>query len=518
MVKRVPLTAMMEPKEQPVPSLGWSEAEARQFQPLLADYIVSYGQKDKNESDEVWLHRKLSQSLPEKSPEEISALTKDILSEVKRFDDNISSIRKAKAEGKTNEQWFADKMKEYSTTANVTNYGRYLAEIDQTLTQGNTQMYRVLHTMNGGINQNFNLDGFMAEQKLANSFNQQAALENSNYRAVVKAPEPGQTYGKNSFDLEIQDMHTGQRVHQYQVKFGKDAEATIRMLKKGNYNNQRIIVPKDQVEAVQKAFPNKKVSSTIGGTDKVPTKSQGMTKKEMKDLQKRAQEKGKVQKDDWTNYDNEQLLKHLGKQAAVAGMWGSAIPAGFYMAKKVLEGEEIKGEEVAKVAIQGGADAGVKAAATGALKASVEKGAISLIPKGTSTGVLAGVACAGIESAKILYKAGKGEISATKAADMIAETSTATVAGMSTAAQGAAIGAAALSFIPVVGTTVGGFIGGAVGYAAGSKVGKTVYNGVKKAAKVVKSVAKATYHAAKKVVSSVASGVKSFVKSLFSWF
>ena len=91
-----------------------------------------------------------------------------------------------------------------------------------------------------------------------------------------------ETYGLNSFDTVIKDIHTGKIVHQYQFKFGKDAKTTIGLLKSGNYNNQRYVVPADQVAEIKKAFPNKSVEAYMGGTDRVPTKSGSLTKEEAK--------------------------------------------------------------------------------------------------------------------------------------------------------------------------------------------------------------------------------------------
>ena len=64
-------------------------------------------------------------------------------------------------------------------------------------------MINVVTTQAGTINQNPNLDGFIAEQELVNTFNANASLENSNFRARVLQPDAGQTYGKNSVDIAV---------------------------------------------------------------------------------------------------------------------------------------------------------------------------------------------------------------------------------------------------------------------------------------------------------------------------
>ena len=90
----------------------------------------------------------------------------------------------------------------------------------------------------------------------------EATLQDSPFRAEVCVPES--THPKNSFDVVIKDISTGKIVHQYQFKFGMTAKYTIAKLRKGDYNNQRFVVPVEQVTDVQRAFPGKTVEAYIG--------------------------------------------------------------------------------------------------------------------------------------------------------------------------------------------------------------------------------------------------------------
>ena len=337
-----------------------------------------------------------------------------------------------------------------------------LANIDRALYQANEQMIRTVERHG----ECFNLDGFIAEQQHVNDFNAQAALENRNYRAYVEEPEIGKGYAKNSFDVVIKDKN-GKIIYQYQFKFGKDAAATIRLLKSGNYNNQQLLVPAEQIEEVQKAFPDKTVTDHIGGTDKVPTKSKGLTKAEVKKLQLDAQEKNKIEIADWNSYSVSELTIHLGKNAALTGAISARNAVGFHIAKKILSGEKIEAEEVVEVALKTGVDVGVKTAAAGALKVAVEKGLVPVLVKGTPAGLIANIAAVAVENAKIMAKFARGEIGGIQAMDYIARTTTAAVSGMVTMGEGATIGAALFSVIPVVGTVVGGVIGGAISVVSG---------------------------------------------------
>ena len=428
--------------------------------------------------------------MPEKTEKEIKNMTNEIMFSVGEFDNNLKDLNDACNKGGAKESWFAQKISEASKGMSVIEYGNYLNGIDNAIVQANAKMLQTVTTNAGEISQCMNLDGFIAEQNAVNSFNMQAQLNGSKYYAEVKVPGLGETYGLNSFDTVIKDSTTGKIVHQYQFKYGKDASATIALLKKGNYNNQRIVVPAEQVEEVRKAFPGKTIESHMGGTDRVPIKSGELTKKQVKQMQEDVQNNGVLPLEDWNSYNTKELAMNIGKNAGFAGLHAAAITTGFYLVEKAVKGEPIDPDETVEIALEVGADAGIKAAATGAVKVGVEKGIISVIPKGTSVRMIANVICVGIENTKIMTKVAKGEMTLVEGMDNIAKTTVSMVCGFKSTVKGAAIGAMALSWIPVVGTVIGGLIGGTVGYMAGSKIGHTIYEGVKKVGNSIKSAVK----------------------------
>lgn len=494
---------------------GMGETEAKAFKPILHDFVTSYTQKAKDLSDEAWLTQKLTEELPDKSPAEIQSISREIISSITTFDKNLASINAAcEKEGKKKEEWFQEKMQETCSGMSVNDYGNYLANIDRDLYQTNVQMMRTIQRQDGGISQNPNLDGFIAEQQHVNDFNTQAALENQSYRAHVQEPGEG-GYAKNSVDITIKDA-AGKIIHQYQAKFGKDADATIALLQKGDYHNQRILVPADQVDAVQKAFPDKSVSAYIGGTDKVSTKSKPLTKADVKNQQLDAQTKNKIQDTNWSTLSTKNLAIHLGKNMALTGGIAARNAVGFYLAKKIWSGEKINPNEMVREALETGADVGIKTVAAGALKVASEKGLISMLPKGTPAGIIANIACVGIENCKIIARCIKGEISPSVAVDQMGRTTVSMYYGLTAAGVGAKIGATLGSVIPVAGTVVGGFIGGAIGYAAGSEFGEKIYNGAKKVAQTAKAVVKAGYEAVKTAGNALVSGVKAVGKAAIS--
>ena len=489
---------------------NFTEENVGKLNTIVQEFVSSYSQKEDKVSTVEWLEGKLQEELPEKTKEEIQQLSREIIENVAEFDRNIESLNKACETGQTKESWFQEQVQKAFVGVSVNEYGNYLVDVDQALYQANTQMMRVITTQSGDISQCWNLDGFIAEQQHVNSFNSQAALENSLYRAEVLAPKPGETYGLNSFDVAVKEIGSGKMVHQYQFKYGKDAQATIGLLKSGTYNNQRIVVPEEQVLEVQKAFPGKSVSGHIGGTEKVSTISKGMTKSEAKEFQRKAQAGAKVEQADWNNYSTGKLALHLGKNAALAGLTGATLATGLQLLVKTARNEEIETNELVETALLTGADAGVKAAISGAMKVGAERGLIPLLTKATPIGMLTGLACVGVENAKILFNLAKGNISPLAAFDQMGRTTSSVACGLVCGGYGGTyIGAMIGSVIPVVGT----FVGGMVGYAAGTAVGDAIYSTGKAIAKGAISLAQSAY-------STVKSGIKevrSLVSSAWEW-
>lgn len=491
---------------------GFSIHDARELKNLLVRFMKEYGKKPAEQSDEEWLKLRFLSEMPEMSEEEAAQLSSETVASIREYDENLASLKKAREEGRTSEEWFAEKAQEAASGLSVLNAGVELSDLDAAVDAANQEMFYVCTTGDYRTSRAWNLDGFIAEQHHVNTFNLAATASHSPYRAEVCTPEPGHTYGKNSFDVVIKNKN-GQIVHQYQFKYGKDAETTIAMIRRGNYNNQTLVVPPEQVEAVQAAFPGKTVVSQIGGTEKVPIHSQQLSKADAKNLQKDVQQDRQFPELDWSAYDNKVLAKNIGRMSASAGIMGAALGAGFHIASKLAADEPIESEEVVATALETGADAGIKTATTGAIKVASERGILKIVPKGTKIGTIANVVCVAIENVKILLRVARGEITMGEALDLMGCNTVAMTFGLRWGAFGAGIGVLALSWIPVAGPVIGGFAGGLIGYMAGSKVGETVYNTAKKVAEVAKETAKKLWEKGKEAVSNLASKIKEFLFS-----
>lgn len=482
-----------------------SDEEVKGASKIQREFLESYlASKDKM-SVEEWLPQELQKQLPEKSSEEIKEMSVEIIDSLKVTEDMKVSQQKALATGRSKDSWFASTILQFTSQMSAQESSRYLQSLDDAVKNANTAMHQTITTkMSGYINpsMNPNLDGFIAEQHHVNSFNMNAAAKGSGLRAEVQPLKPGETYSKNGFDVVIKDA-SGKRIHQYQMKYGASAEDTIRMINSGNYNNQTLVVPKEQVAAVQKAFPNKTVTSTIGNGD---VSSKPLTKEQAKELQEKAQT-GNFMDADWNDYVAKDIAIGIGKQTGYACLQGAAVSAGMAIATKVWNGEPIDGEEVVETAIVSGADFGVKTATAGALKVASEKGVLKIFSKGTKGSTFANIAFVAIENVKVLGKVATGELTAKEGLDAMQQTTASCVAGIAASTKGAAIGATIGSVLGPLGTTVGGFIGGTIGYMAGSKVAQTVVKGVQKvrdqAVEVIKSASSALF-----------GGVKSLFRSL----
>ena len=470
-----------------------SEEEAKGVSKIQREFLESYASSKDKMSVEEWLPQELQKQLPEKSSDEIKKMSSEIIDSLKVTEDMKVSQQKAIKAGRSKDSWFASTILQSTSQMSAQESAKYLQSLDDAVKNANAAMHETITTKGSGYitpSMNPNLDGFIAEQHHVNSFNMSAAAKGSGLRAEVQPLKPGETYTKNGFDVVIKDA-SGKRIHQYQMKYGATAEDTIRMINSGNYNNQTLVVPEEQVAAVQEAFPNKTVTSTIGDGD---VSSKPLTKEQAKELQEKAQT-GNFMDADWNDYVAKDIAIGIGKQTGYACLQGAAVGTGMAIATKVWNGEPIDGEEVVEAAIVSGADFGVKTATAGALKAASEKGILKVIPKGTKGSTFANIAFVAIENVNVLGKVATGELTAKEGLDAMEQTTASCVAGIAASTKGAAIGATIGSVLGPVGTAVGGFIGGTIGYMAGSKVAQTVVKGVQKvrdkAVEVVKSVGNA---------------------------
>lgn len=464
-----------------------TEEEAKELYELQSEFVTSYSEAEDKENLEDWLSDELKKHLPEKSDSEINEISRDVISSLRATEEKNKELGKAVESGRDKNTWLASTLTEHSSQMSAQEGAKYLHGLDEAVNAANESMFDTITTKAGIINMNPNLDGFIAERKHANSFNMNAKAAKSNLHAEVLTPDSGKPYPKNSVDIEIKDS-SGKVLRRYQAKYGATAQDTIRMINEGDYRGQQLLVPADQVEEVQKAFPNRKVSATISEGN---VQSKPLTKEEAKNLQKDAQS-GNFMEADWNEYSAKALATGIAGEVGKSCLMGVAVGAGMDILGKVVQGEKVDAGDVAKTALETGADFGVKTAVAGALKVAAEKEVLRVIPKGTPAGTLANIAFIAVEDAKIVGKIASGKLSAREGIDKMQQKTVACVAGIATSVKGAAVGAAIGTVLGPVGNVIGGFLGGAVGYACGSKFGETVVKGYQKLRDIARPIVKDT--------------------------
>lgn len=482
------------------------EEECKEIKPIVEDFVRSYA-ANQNETVESWLLSKMQEQLPEKSHEEIEAMVEEIIVTIEVNEEKRESLNEAISNGRSKESWFASEVKEATSAMSMQEAAKYLAGLDTELQRANESLYRTITTQAGAVSQNPRLDGFIAEQYHAQTFNLNAEASGSPYRAKVLEPN-GEGYAKNSVDIVIVDGE-GKIVRRYQSKYYKDAKRTEQAFEHGDYRGQQKLVPKGQESKI-----TKRATTVLEAPD--GTTSNSMTKTRAEQMRDEAQG-GKWNDLNWNEYAMKDLAVGIGKQAGYAALQGAVIGVGFDMAQKLWNGEEIEAEEVVETAIVSGVDFGVKAATAGALKVGVEKEIIKVIPKGTPAGTIANIAYVAIENVKVFGKMATGELTMKEGLEKIEQTTVSTTAGLLTMGEGVAIGATIGTVLGPVGTAIGGFIGGTVGYVAGSKIGEVVVKCARKVRDGGKKVVKTVASGVKSTVYSVANGVKDFCSGVFSF-
>lgn len=459
---------------------------------IIGSFLRSYRQKSKSKTDIDWLREEFAK-YPEiwKSDEERNNAAAEVVDSVDGFRKAADNLNEHMAAGHSRESYIQKTIETSCAGLGSVQVGQYATGIDSAIQSANEQMAHCVYCHNpdgsinfSQINQNPNLDGLIAENHHAGTFNINAAARESEY--VAKALKSN---GKNSVDLQIYDAE-GKVVRRYQSKYGADAERTDELFDHGDYRGQQKLGPEDQVEQIPGAKDH--IEAPDG------TRSEGLSKEQAKEMQRKTQEEKKTPEYDWKNAGTGEVCKAIGKKALVAG----AIAVGFQGARIIgrriwnaLTGKENQSvtadlKEFVESAVKSGAGAAGTVAVAGGAVVVCKKGLLGAFCKSAKSSAIATAACAAVENIKIIAKLGLGEITPTEALDMAGSTNCALAGSVILAAKGGAIGATLGSVLGPVGTAVGGFVGGMVGAVAGSTLGQAIYAGAKTVCKALVSVGK----------------------------
>ncbi|WP_121021238.1 hypothetical protein [Helicobacter vulpis] len=494
----------------PLPSLlpTFTPEQAHAFSAILGRFLEAEAK-----GGLAGIEAQLAQELPGCDAKEIRA---EIEAEVKIYEQKQESLEKALANGRTKEQWLASEFHKASQNLATQEVMPYLNNLDHALKEANYKIQEALLTNEGLISQNPNLDGFIAEQQHANSFNLNATAKGSQYRAEVLKPE-GQ-YSKNGVDLVIKDAE-GKVVKRYQSKYTQDAPSTQKAFEKGDYRAQQKLVPSDQKAQLQEQ--GLKVTDRLEAPD--GTTSTPLSKQEVKELQSKAQQEGKLPQNTYNDYQARDLALGIGKEAGKVGLISAGISLAIDGVALMCSKEKLdkgKAQEMAKRAITTGADTTAKTAMAAAIKVAAEKGILPKVCGAKNVFVALGTLV--IDHVKVFYKLGKGDLTGEQAIEQLHINSLSTLAGVVSAAAGEWVFMAIGSIFGLPGVAVGGLVGATLGYMAGSSVGQKIASSSKSfatsVANGIKSFVSSVGNAIKSVASSVASGFKSVCQTVAGWF
>ena len=505
-----PPTGKDEPGEStgPVPESGealadrtaedvfGSEDNARNTAGLITSFVSSWERHKHEKSPAAWLADEFRR-YPDlwTGEEEIVSTASEVVANVEQANADKASLHAHLDAGKSKASWLARKIEQGAAAAGAVSVGAYAASIERALETANSGMYDAITTQSGAVNRIPNLDGFIAEQHHANTFNLDAAAKGSPLRAEV----PG-SQGKNSVDIVIKDGD-GHIVRRYQAKYGQDAEATQHLFEKGDYRGQRKLVASGQEGDIPKSTDR----IEAGGVHSKP-----LTKDEAKRWQEQAQQDQEARQYEWNDVNRIEIAKSIGKQALL----GAALACGFQGARilgrrvwNFLRGKENPPasedlREFFESSLKSAGHVGAQTAVTGAIVVAVKSGWIKAL-KNTPVGTIVGIVHVAMENAKVLFKLAKGELNGEEALDAMGSCTASAIGGFVGAGKGMLMGVKlGLAFGPP-GAMVGGFVGAMVGGMAGSKIGEAVYEGGKAIVKTAGRVVMDVFDGAVETVKSV---------------
>ena len=535
----------------------------RKTEQIIQKFLRSYAENEKSQDKKdlkTWLVFELQNELPNKKAEDIEKIATELISGIEIYYTKKKEVEKYQSLGITNGDYVGNEilekvaeeieeaeivdtkeviedmkevsnilsnynevmiyetatLKEPQLVANVlstNSVNNYVDTINTTIDNANKTLMESVSTKAGTINQNPNLDGFIFEEYHAGTFNVDAVVKQKPYHAEALKPELGETYGKNSIDIVIED--TGKYVKKYSAKAYKNANETA----KSFYDKMTGYKYKFQ----SKLVPTEQTSEIANSVDKIKynnVESKGITKAEIKEIQNDLQTGNK--KADIINFKNDvntiSISKQIGKQAMVNGTIGLAIGMAANIGTKIIQGKEVEVEEVIEIGIKTGESIGLSTAVAGGIKVAVEK---EIIPA-MSNSTIGAIAASSIDIIGTACKLGSGEISLGEAIKEVGTSISSAYSAIVSSSFGytatiAVAGMVGLGTMGTVGTVIGtgvALVAGAVCGTVGSKIGGAIANGVGTIAEKVVDKAVEVVKEGIDKVKNIASGVVNKVQSI----
>ena len=545
----------------------------RKTEEIIKKFLRSYAENEKRQDKKdlkTWLIFELQNELPNKKVKDIEKIATELISGIEIYYQKKKEVEKYQSVGITNGDYIGNEIlekvaneieeaeiidtkeviedmkeasnilsqyneamiyetaaiKEPQLVANVLSaksVNNYVDTVNNAIDDANKTLMESVTTKTGNINQNPNLDGFIFEEYHAGTFNIDATVKQKSYYAEALKPEIGETYGKNSIDLIVED--SGKYVKKYSAKAYKNTNETAKSFYGKNgykYKFQSKLVPTDQVGDIANSVDKIKYNNV---------ESKGITKAEIKEIQNDLQ--GGNKKTDIFNFKKDvntiSISKQIGKQAMLNGTMGLGIRMAANIGINLIQGKEVEAEEVIEAGIKTGASMGMATAVAGGIRVAVEKKVIpTVFSRMLTNNTIGAIAAASMDIIGTAFKLGSREISLGQAVKDVGSSISAGYGAIISSGIGFSGGMAlattiGLGTIGTVGTILTGglaLIGGAVCGIVGSNIALKIANGLGKITeKVVDKavdIVKSGVNKVKNTVSSAWSGVKSFVSKLFN--
>ena len=543
----------------------------RKTEQIIQKFLRSYAENEKSQDKKdlkTWLVFELQNELPNKKVEDIEKIATELIEGIEVYYTKKKEVEKYQSLGITNGDYVgneilekvADEIEEaeivdikeiiedmkevsnilsqyneamiYETAAikepqlvanilSTNSVNNYVDTINTAIDNANKTVIESITTKAGTINQNPNLDGFIFEEHHAGTFNIDAAVKQKSYHAEALKPELGETYGKNSIDIVIED--SGKVINEYQAKAYKNANKTAKAFNDKNgykYVGQLKLVPTDQTRKIVNSLDKIKYNNV---------ESKGITKTEIKEIQNDLQSRNIKRNifDFKKDVNTISIIKQIGKQAMVNGTIGLGIGITTNIGINLINGKEVEAEQVIETGIKTGVSMGMATAIAGGIRVAVEKKVIpTVFSRILTNNTIGAIAAASMDILGTAFKLGSGEISLDRAMKDIGKSvgsaygaivATGWLSSGGIIAAGTKVaGMIGLGTIGAVGTILGvgvAVVAGAVCATVGSKVGGAIANGIGAVAGAIVDGAVGIVKAGKEVVKSVASGLWNGLKA-----
>lgn len=547
----------------------------RKTEQIIQKFLRSYAENEKSQDKKdlkTWLVFELQNELPNKKEEDIEKIATELIRGIEVYYSKKKEVEKYQSVGITNGNYVGNEIlkkvaeeieeaeivdtkeviedmkeassilseyneamvyetaaiKEQQLVANIlcaNSVNNYVDSINTAIDNANETIIESVTTKAGNINQNSNLNGFIFEEYHAGTFNVDAAVKQKPYHAEALKPKLGETYGKNSIDIVIED--SGKYVKKYSAKAYKNANETARAFydraTRYKYKFQSKLVPTEQVGDVKNSVDKIKFDNV---------ESQGISKEGIEEIQKDLQNGKEIS--EIINFKNNvntiSISKQIGRQTMFNGTMGLGIGMAANIGVNLISGKEVEAEEVIEAGIKSGASMGITTAVAGGIRVAVEKKVIpTVFSKILTNNTIGAIAAASMDIIGTAFKLGSGEISLGKAVKDVGNSISASYGAIISSGIGFSGGMAlattiGLGTIGTIGTILTGGLAlaaGAVCGVIGSNIALKITNGlgeitekfIDKAVDIVKS----GINRSKNTLSSTWSGAKTFVRKLFNW-